>query len=86
MSCLHPGTHYDVGSIAQFSQKEITVATPVSPLSLLRAPTEKHSRWRVTALSPKLAGFEGEGQVALSVSQSSGSTARGDAAHTHTKI
>lgn len=40
---------------------------------------EKDSRWRVTALSPGLAGFEGEGRAARSVSQSSGSTVRGDA-------
>lgn len=41
---------------------------------------EKDSRWWVTALSPGLAGFEGEGQAAQRVSQSSGSTAREDAA------
>lgn len=41
---------------------------------------EKDSRWWVSALSPGLAGFESEGRAARSVSQSSGSTARGDAA------
>lgn len=41
---------------------------------------EKNSRWWVTALSPGLEGFEGEGQAAQSVSQSSGSTERGDIA------
>lgn len=60
--------------------KMITVVNLVSPLSLLRASVEKDNRWWVTALSPGLAGFESEGWAARSVSQSSGSTARGDAA------
>lgn len=42
---------------------------------------EKDSRWWVTALSSGLVGFEGEGRAARSISQSSGSTAREDAAY-----